>query len=361
MSGMRAFAVVAAVLVGSALPAPARAGGFEPSWVLFEASDTVRTYATWRDAYAYLRSKGAYIGGMRVPETVPAPESDEAAREALLGGADQGVFIDGSGDGWIVVPRGEGGAWGLAIHDGTASRCFAGAALTVVGGSPVLVRAAMLIQRDCDDSELVDDLLCPCDGREEEQRYYFDRHSGRLLARDARSEGDTWAEVDGKRVWGGSLFARAKKGETPETKREREAAQGEAKRLLQEGRAETRAKRYEAAIAAFDGALARDPEQKRAWSGRGYAYLSRNAGESDRVAAIDDFAYALWLDADGDPQFARAVRYNLGLALIGQGRTGDARVQLMRCRDLGNTACQVELDKLDGPKPGAGEGGTAKP
>lgn len=88
---------------------------------------------------------------------------------------------------------------------------------------------------------------------------------------------------------------------------------------LNEGRAKTTAKEFEAAIAAFDRALTTIPEHPRALSGRGYTRLL--AGDLD--AAETDLRAALV--APGTPELEAAIAFNLGLVAEKRGDLERAR------------------------------------
>ncbi len=114
-----------------------------------------------------------------------------------------------------------------------------------------------------------------------------------------------------------------------------------AKAKLAEGRKLTRAKDYAGAIAAFDAAIAADPNMQWAWGGRGYAKLL-----DDQLAeAKKDCTHALTLD--DEPRFAAAVHYNLGLIAKKQGDDKAARKAFTESLKLRpNSEVQKALDEL---------------
>ncbi|HRE88940.1 MAG TPA: tetratricopeptide repeat protein, partial [Myxococcota bacterium] len=76
--------------------------------------------------------------------------------------------------------------------------------------------------------------------------------------------------------------------------------------LIEAGRKLTRERGFTGAIAAFDKAIAAEPKNARAWSGRGFAKL----GQDDLDGAKADFEQALTLE--DAPKFQAAVYFNLG-------------------------------------------------
>ncbi|HRE90155.1 MAG TPA: tetratricopeptide repeat protein [Myxococcota bacterium] len=97
------------------------------------------------------------------------------------------------------------------------------------------------------------------------------------------------------------------------TSSRRKAAEAKAKTasdLVEKGRKLTKAKDYDAAIKAFDEAIA-VWGLTTAWSGRGYARLQRAEG-ADLDLAQRDFEEALALEPN-DAKFRAAVMFNLGL------------------------------------------------
>lgn len=97
---------------------------------------------------------------------------------------------------------------------------------------------------------------------------------------------------------------------------------------LKKGRAETLAKRYDAAIAAFDEALKALPGDPRALSERGYAKLV--AGKTEE--AKKDFTEAL--AATKEPKLLAQIHYNLGLVAEKLGKAEDAKVSFARSNAL---------------------------
>lgn len=94
----------------------------------------------------------------------------------------------------------------------------------------------------------------------------------------------------------------------------------EAYRLgLRKGRKETRAKRYQEAIAGFDAALAAKPNDARALGERGYARLLEGA---DLDAAMRDFDLAA--SGTKDPQVLSEVWFNRGLVEEKRGSAANA-------------------------------------
>ena len=106
------------------------------------------------------------------------------------------------------------------------------------------------------------------------------------------------------------------------------AARSPAQDKLDEARKLTRAKDYTAAIAAFDAALALDPDLAAAYSGRGYARLL--AG--DLVKAKADLVAALTHN-DAAP-FQAAVYFNLGQIAEKSKDTAAARTAYTRSLEL---------------------------
>lgn len=128
------------------------------------------------------------------------------------------------------------------------------------------------------------------------------------------------------------------------------AAHAAYKAEMQAGRTQTKVKAYAEAIAAFDRALAKRPQQPRALAERGYAKLLAN----DLVGARADLEAAR--ERSDDPQRLGPIWFNLGLVEEAAGDVEAARRAFTRSNELrpgkavqaklaGATACTAELDR----------------
>lgn len=131
---------------------------------------------------------------------------------------------------------------------------------------------------------------------------------------------------------------------------EEKAAHAAYKAEMQAGRTQTRAKAYADAIAAFDRALAKWPQQPRALAERGYAKLLAN----DLVGARADLEAAR--ERSDDPQRLGPIWFNLGLVEEAAGDPEAARRAFTRSNELrpgkavqaklaGATVCTAEIDR----------------
>jgi len=108
---------------------------------------------------------------------------------------------------------------------------------------------------------------------------------------------------------------------------------------LGEGRAATRAKKYDDAVAAFDKALVAKPGDARALSERGYARLLAK----DWAKATKDLERAL--EGTTDPDLMGPIYFNMGLVAEGKGDADAARVAFARSNAVKPTkAAQSKLD-----------------
>lgn len=115
---------------------------------------------------------------------------------------------------------------------------------------------------------------------------------------------------------------------------------------LGKGRKETLAKRYDAAIAAFDAALAALPGDPRALSERGYAKLL--AGKT--TAAREDFLAAL--GSTKDPKLLAQIHFNLGLVAEKLGHAEEAKVSFVRSNALAPSKAAAQKAGVVAQKPG---------
>jgi tetratricopeptide (TPR) repeat protein len=131
---------------------------------------------------------------------------------------------------------------------------------------------------------------------------------------------------------------------------EERAAHTAYKAEMQTGRTQTKAKAYAEAIAAFDRALAKRPQQPRALAERGYAKLLAN----DLPGARVDLEAAR--ERSDDPQRLGPIWFNLGLVEEAAGDAEAARRAFTRSNELrpgkavqaklaGATACTAEIDR----------------
>ncbi len=129
-----------------------------------------------------------------------------------------------------------------------------------------------------------------------------------------------------------------------------DAAHAAYRTAMQEGRTQTRAKAYDAAIAAFGRALARRPNDARALAERGYARLLA----SDLDGARTDLELAR--QRTQDPARLGPIWFNVGLVAEAAGNPDGARRAFALSNELrpgkavaarlrGETVCTAEIDR----------------